>query len=142
MSGIQVLISSCLIGINCRYDGGNCRNEELVKMIQDGAAVACCPEQMGGLPTPRPPAEIDQRGRVSTADGSDVTLQYQSGAEEAFKLIELNKPQRILLKSKSPMCGQSKIYDGSFSRRLVEGDGVFTQLLKKRGWGDKIESIE
>jgi uncharacterized protein YbbK (DUF523 family) len=101
-------------------------------MVKNGEAIPVCPEQMGGLPTPRPPAErIGEK--VLTNKGIDVTAEYQRGAEEAFQIAKLVGATEALLKSKSPMCGSNKIYDGTFTGTTKDGDGVFAELLKKHG---------
>lgn len=99
-------------------------------MVERGDAVPLCPEQMGGLPTPRIPAE-KMGERVLTKEGRDVTHEYTQGALEAFKMVKMLNAKEAYLKSKSPMCGHGKIYDGSFSGKLTSGDGVFTEILKK-----------
>lgn len=126
----KYLVSACLIGKRCRYDGKDQARDFLVKSYETGEIIAVCPEELGGLPTPRPPAEIIQN-QVLTNQNMDVTSMYQEGAKNALE-IALNYPslEKVYLKSKSPMCGCGKIYDGSFSGKLKEGDGVFTTLLK------------
>lgn len=126
------LVSACLAGVHCRYDCQAQSRPEIEEMVQNGTAIPVCPEQLGGLPTPRPPAER-VGGRVLTKSGQDVTAQYKAGAEEALKIAILCGATEALLKSKSPMCGCGKIYDGSFTGNLTEGDGIVTELLKSRG---------
>ncbi|MBT3234386.1 MAG: DUF523 domain-containing protein [Bdellovibrionales bacterium] len=142
MSKRPTIISACLMGINCRYDGENCLYPDLSTIVEDGWAIPCCPEQLGGLPTPRPPAEINHQGRVLTKDGEDITNLYQNGAIETIKLIKMVRPERILLKSKSPMCGLDQIYSGDFTQRLIPGDGILTRALKDQGWADRLQSID
>src|SRR5690606_32936322 len=98
-----------------------------------------CPEQMGGLSTPREPSEI-QNGRVVTVSGKDVTKEFETGAREALNMAILVNAQEAFLKSKSPSCGLNEIYDGTFSGKLVNGDGFFTKLLKERGI--KVHSVD
>jgi uncharacterized protein YbbK (DUF523 family) len=128
----KYLVSACLIGKKCRYDGKDQARDFLVKSYEAGEVIAVCPEELGGLPTPRPPAEIIQ-DKVLTNQNKDVTSMYQEGAQNAFE-IALNNPsiEKAYLKSKSPMCGCGKIYDGSFTGKLTEGDGVFTCLIKSK----------
>ena len=126
------IVSACLSGVHCRYDCKAQARAEIEAMVKNGEAIPVCPEQMGGLPTPRPPAERigDQ---VLTNKGVDVTSEYQRGAEEALQVAKLAGVTEALLKSKSPMCGCGKIYDGTFSGATTDGDGVFAELLKKNG---------
>lgn len=126
------IVSACLAGVHCRYDCKAQSRSDIEKMVQNGQAIPVCPEQLGGLPTPRPPAERVEN-QVLTKSGQDVTNQYKAGATEALNIAKLCGATEALLKSKSPMCGCGKIYDGSFTGTLAEGDGVFTELLKKHG---------
>lgn len=123
------IVSACLAGVHCRYDCQSQSRSEIQKMVQNGEAIPVCPEQLGGLSTPRPPAE-KVGNKVLTKNGQDVTAQYQAGANEALKIAQLCGANEALLKSKSPMCGCGKIYDGTFTGDLTEGDGVLTELLK------------
>ncbi len=127
-----IVVSACLAGINCRYDGSNQLNSRVLNLIKDNKAIALCPEQLGGFPTPRPPAEITSN-RVEEVNGRDVTAKYNKGANEALKLVKLHGCKKAILKSKSPMCGSCKIYDGTFSGKLKNGNGIFAQLLKNEG---------
>ncbi len=126
----KVIVSACLAGLNCRYDGDNKKRNDIVEMVKRGEAIPVCPEQLGGLSTPREPAEAvgDQ---ILTVNGRDVTFEYQKGAQEALLIAELTGATEALLKSKSPMCGAGSVYDGSFSGKMKEDDGIFTKLLKK-----------
>jgi len=100
--------------------------------VKEGKALPVCPEQLGGLPTPREPAE--QKGnRVFTKDGKDVTGAYVKGAEEALRLAKLANCEEAILKARSPSCGCDKVYDGTFTKTLIEGDGVFAKMLKENG---------
>jgi len=136
------LISGCLIGINCKYNGSNNKNREIVELVKKGLAVPFCPEQLGGLSTPRYASEIQQgsgedvlegRARVINQIGQDVTENFKRGAEEALKLAKILGTKFAILKSKSPSCGYGKIYDGSFSGVLVNGNGVTAALFLKNG---------
>ena len=119
---MRILISACLLGARCRYDGVS----KLQPWISDLA------EQLGGLPTPRPPAE--RRGdRVMTRDGGDVTAQYRRGAEEALRLCRLLGCEAALLKERSPSCGSGMVYDGTFTGVLTAGEGVTAELLRAQG---------
>ena len=129
---MKILISACLLGCRCRYDGGSKPHPVAEKLAERHGLIPVCPEQLGGLPTPRPPAE--RRGdRVLTAAGGDVTEQYRRGAEEALALYRLLGCEAAVLKERSPSCGSGQIYDGSFSKTLISGDGVTAELLKRNG---------
>jgi len=129
----KIIVSACLAGINCRYDGKNNYNEKIKKIIDAGYEIVfVCPEQLGGLATPRPPAEI-KKDKVFTKGGRDVTYQFQKGANETLKIAELLDIKVAILKGKSPSCGSSMVYDGTFSNKIVEGEGVTSKLLKKNG---------
>lgn len=128
-----LLISACLMGVNCKYNGGNnaLPEEVLASLRQRYRLIPVCPEAAGGLPTPRTPSE--RRGdRVINRDGRDVTAEFQHGAEIAGKLAERFDAHLALLKSNSPSCGSGTIYDGSFSGTLVAGEGVTTEYLKHK----------
>lgn len=129
---MKILISACLLGCRCRYDGGSKPHPVAEKLAQRHELVPVCPEQLGGLPTPRPPAERRGDG-VVTAAGGDVTEQYRRGAEEAVRLCKLMGCQAAVLKERSPSCGSGEIYDGAFSGRLSKGDGVTAAALKAAG---------
>ena len=124
------IISACLAGINCRYDGGSKPNQKVIELVKQGKAILVCPEQLAGLTTPRTPAE-EKDGKIITKDGKDLTKEFQKGAQEALKIARLSNCKEAILKAKSPSCGCGKVYDGSFSGNLIDGDGVFTRLLKE-----------
>lgn len=134
MGGVamRVLISACLLGLACRYDGKRKEYDGIRTLMECCELIPVCPECYGGLPTPRPPAER-QRDRVMTEAGVDVTAQYRKGGEEALKLARLFDCQWAVLKEKSPSCGSGSIYDGTFSRSLTRGEGVTAELLKANG---------
>ena len=127
---INVVISRCLLGENCRYDGGANKIEKLCEIKKLCNLIPVCPEVLGGLETPRSPSEI-QNGLVIMKNGSDVTDNFRSGAQKAFEIAKKNNCKAAILKAKCPSCGRDCIYDGSFSGKLTEGDGVFASLLKK-----------
>ena len=126
------LVSACLAGVRCRWDGESRPCQKIIDLVKAGKAIPVCPEQLGGLSTPRPPAE-QKDGRVLTKDGVDVTLQFEKGALEVLRIAQLAGCEEAILKSRSPSCGSGRVYDGSFSGRLREGDGVLVALLKKNG---------
>ena len=126
----MVMISACLAGKKCRYDGGAKPNQEILARIAGGEKFCLvCPECMGGLPIPREPAEIQGGSR----DGKDVTAAYLAGAQKGLQMAKAKGADTVLLKSKSPSCGAGRIHDGSFSGRLVPGNGVFAELLMQNG---------
>ena len=133
------IVSACLVGCNCRYDGGNQLRPDIEALFKQGLLLPVCPEQLGGLTTPRPPAE-EREGKMLTVEGNDVTSQYATGAKEALALLQLVGAKKAYLKSRSPMCGHGQIYDGSHSGKLTSGDGVFTKLLLNHNI--KIERID
>ena len=129
---MRLLISACLLGCACRYDGGSKPCRAALALAKKHELVPVCPEQLGGLPTPRPPAEI--RGdRVMNHLGQDVTDAYQKGAAEALKLCRVLNCQGAVLKARSPSCGCGQVYDGSFSGALIPGDGITARTLKAAG---------
>ncbi|NCB17850.1 MAG: DUF523 domain-containing protein [Synergistales bacterium] len=129
---MKILVSACLLGVNCRYDGGSAENESVLALMDRYDLIPVCPEILGGLPTPREPAEISG-GRVRTISGEDVTGQYGRGAVESLKLATLYGCAAALLKERSPSCGAGLIYDGTFTGKLVPGNGLLAALLAARG---------
>ena len=127
-----ILISACLLGAACRYDGGSNPVFSVEALMGRCQLVPVCPEQLGGLPTPREPAERTEGG-VVTKTGADVSAQFQRGAEETLRLSRLFSCQIAILKANSPSCGSGQIYDGCFCGRLIHGDGLTAALLKQDG---------
>lgn len=139
---MMYLISACLAGLNSRYDAGNSCHEAFEKLIKENKAMPFCPEQAGGLPTPRPPSEIqggdgfsviEGKARVLTSEGEDTTYNFLAGAKEALKLARIIGADKAILKSKSPSCGCCKIYDGTFTGTLRHGMGVCAAYLSQNG---------
>lgn len=128
----KVLVSACLLGLNCKYDGKNNRNEKVLEYIKDKEVIPVCPEIFGGLQTPRIPSEI-VGDKVLNREKIDVTKEYQKGAEETLYLAKLFNVKKALLKESSPSCGSNTIYDGTFSKNKKEGMGITAQLLKENG---------
>lgn len=128
----KILVSACLAGVNCKYDGGNNENEKVIELIRNGNIILVCPEQLGGLPTPRVSAERLNE-KVVTKDNRNVTEEYSRGASEVLKLAKKLNIKKAILKSRSPSCGKDKIYDGTFSHTLTNLDGVTAELLRKNG---------
>ncbi len=129
---MRILISSCLLGVPCRYDGQSKGCAELDTLRDRHILVPVCPEIMGGLPTPRTPSERKDEF-VFSSDGKDVTKEYRLGAQFALEAAQKNGCALAILKERSPSCGVAKIYDGSFQKTLKNGDGVTAQLLKENG---------
>ncbi len=138
----MILVSACLAGICCKYNGGDNGIPFIKELVRQGKAIPLCPEQLGGLSTPRLPAEIKGgsardvlQGRASVVrkDGADVTRNFVKGAEEALKFCQEMGIKRAILKARSPSCGKGMIYDGTFEGRLVEGNGITAQLLIDSG---------
>ncbi len=127
-----VLVSSCLVGFPCRWNGEAKTIDALAALFAEGSMIPVCPEQLGGLTTPRAPSEI-REGRVFSSEGKDVTEAFTGGAKVVGDLAELYGCPMALLKAKSPSCGCGLIYDGTFSGRTIPGDGVTAALLKEKG---------
>ena len=130
----KLLVSACLLGICCRYDGRGNPDDAVLSLLNrdDITLIPVCPEQLGGLSTPRIPSE--RRGeRVVNRSGEDVTSQFIRGAEEALRIAKLYGCQVAVLKERSPSCGCGRIYDGTFSGKLADGDGVTAELLRREG---------
>ena len=129
---MRLLISACLLGCRCRYDGASKPHPLAAALAERHELVPVCPEQLGGLATPRPPAER-RSGAVVTAAELDVTEQYRRGAEEALALCRFFGCKAAVLKERSPSCGHGRIYDGTFTGTLTAGDGVAAELLAAQG---------
>ena len=130
----KILVSACLLGICCRYDGRGNPNDAVLSLLDrdDIMLIPVCPEQLGGLATPRIPSER-RDGCVVNRAGEDVTSKFARGAEEALWIARLFDCRTAILKERSPSCGCGKIYDGTFSRSLTDGDGVTAELLRREG---------
>jgi len=129
---MTLLVSACLLGVCCRYDGASKPNEGVCQLAQKHILIPFCPEIYGGLATPRPGAER-VGDRVLTGEGTDVTAQYQKGAQEALRLAKLLKADAAVLKARSPSCGTGVIHNGRFDGGLAQGDGVTAALLRQNG---------
>ena len=130
---MKILISACLPGVNCKYDGGNNFLEPLMSLLKGHELHTVCPEVLGGLPTPRTPAEI-RDGEVIFEDETSADAAFRAGARAGLALARMLRPDLVILKSRSPSCGAGIIYDGSFTHTRVPGDGIFAALLKKEGF--------
>ena len=130
---MKIMVSACLAGENCKYNGGNNRNEMVLKLMVENEVITVCPEQMGGLPTPRVPSEI-REGIVTARDGRIVDKEFRAGAVKCLEIARREKPDLIVLQSRSPSCGVKQRYDGTFTGTLVESPGVTAQLLMESGF--------
>ena len=130
---MKIMVSACLLGENCKYNGGNNRNEKLLQLLSGHTVIPVCPEMLGGLPAPRLPAEI-VNGCVTNREGISVDEAFRQGAEKALEIAWRERPDLIVLQSRSPSCGVKKRYDGTFSGKLVDGAGVTAQLLLENGF--------
>ena len=128
----MMIVSACLAGFPCRYDGQARPCAQVVELVRAGKAIPVCPEQLGGLPTPRTSCEI-REGRVVDADGRDRTEAFRRGARAVLQIAQTYGATEALLQSRSPSCGSGRIYDGSFTKTLTAGDGVTARLLKENG---------
>lgn len=137
-----ILVSACLLGCNCRHNGGDALDPQVLSVALASHAVPVCPEQLGGLPTPRPSAEItggsgddvlDGQARAITRDHQDVTSELAHGAREAVKIAKLLGVTEAILKDRSPSCGVTEIYNGSFTGKTRPGKGVTAALLEQYG---------
>ena len=132
----NLLVSACLLGVNCRYDGANNKREDVLALMEKYNLIPVCPEQLGGLATPREAAEKaggEKEERVLTRSGNDVSACFKRGAQETLKLAGLYGCKQAVLKERSPSCGCEMIYDGTFSGNVIEGKGVTAMLLEQNG---------
>lgn len=129
---MKILVSACLLGKNCKYNGDNNLNQSVLDFIEGHEVIGVCPEQLGGLSTPRLPAEI-VAGLVTNKEGVSVDAEFRKGAQSALVAALENKVDLAILQSRSPSCGVKEIYDGSFSGKKIKGQGVFAKLLSARG---------
>ena len=136
---MKIMVSACLLGRDCKYNGGNNRNEALIRLLDGHTVIPVCPEELGGLPTPRVPAEI-VNGTVVNREGACVDRAFREGAERALAAAKRERPDQIILQSRSPSCGVKEIYDGTFSGRLVPGSGVFAAMAREAGF--RVEDVE
>ena len=130
---MKIMVSACLLGENCKYNGGNNRRQDLLRLLSGHEVIPVCPEVLGGLPTPRVPAEI-VNGAVINREGFPVDDAFRRGAGKALEMAEKEKPNLIILQSRSPSCGVKEIYDGTFSGKLIPGHGVFAGMALQAGF--------
>lgn len=127
---MKIGVSACLLGRNVKYNGKNNFSSKLVEKLEGNEIVEICPEVLGGLPVPRDPAEIVD-GKVMTKNGVSVESEFRKGAQKALDIIKKEGVDLVVLQSRSPSCGKGKIYDGTFSSKLIDGDGIFVRLLEE-----------
>ena len=130
---MKILVSACLLGENCKYNGGNNRNDKLLQLLSGHTVIPVCPEVLGGLPTPRVPAEI-VNSTVMNREGVSVDSEFRKGAQKALRIAKQEQPDCIILQSRSPSCGAKQIYDGTFTGRLIIGQGIFAEMAQKAGF--------
>ena len=136
---MKVIVSACLAGDNCKYNGGNNINQKMMDFLKSHEMLKVCPEVLGGLPTPRPSAEIVD-GKVINTEGKNISKEFTLGAQKAFEIVQKEKPDLIILQRRSPPCGIKQIYDGTFSGNKIPGHGLFAELCIKAGY--KVLDIE
>ena len=130
---MKILVSACLLGEPCRYDGASRPSAHIIGLKEKHTLIPVCPEVMGGLPTPRPASEIQADGSLRNIEGADVTAEYRRGAEAVLAIAREQGAPIAILKEKSPACGKGRVYDGSFTGTLREGNGVCAELLLQNG---------
>ena len=130
---MKVIVSACLAGDNCKYNGGNNLNQKMMDFLKAHEMIKVCPEVLGGLPTPRVPAEI-AGGQVVNIQGKNITKEFTIGAQKAFEIVRKENPDLIILQSRSPSCGIKQIYDGTFSGNKILGHGLFAELCINAGY--------
>ena len=134
---MKIVVSACLLGNNCKYNGGNNYCQQVIDFVKNHKVIALCPEVLGGLSTPRLPSEIC-KGIVMNCKGISVDKEYRQGARLSTEIAIREGATLAILQPRSPSCGCKQIYDGSFSRKLISGKGIFAQMLNDNG----IETIE
>lgn len=141
---MKIVCSACLLGADCKYDGGNNYSEKLASFIRkhECQVIPVCPEVMGGLSVPRIPCEI-RNGKVCNRNGEDVHESFVQGARNALQVVKNENPDRVILQSRSPSCGCKEVYDGTFSGKRIQGQGIFVQMLVQEGYQPTdIEDLE
>ena len=129
---MRIVVSACLLGENCKYNGGNNRNERVLRYVEGHEVIPVCPEMLGGLPCPRKPVEW-VGDRVLTKDGDDCTENFRLGVQRALEIIAGRQIDLAILQSRSPTCGVKQIYDGTFSGVRIDGQGALARALKEKG---------
>lgn len=134
----KYLVSACLAGYSCRYDGNDNYNQHVVDLVKQGKAIPVCPEQLGGLPTPRKMVELKD-GKAYNQLGLDVSEQFYRGAREAARVGKIYGCTKAILKARSPSCGFGRIYNGNFDKTMIDGNGIFSQYLVEQGFDVQTE---
>ena len=127
---MKIAVSACLLGHNCKYNGGNNRSQKVLRFIEGHEVIPVCPEVTGGLPTPRIPVEL-RNGRAINANGEDVTDFFQTGTEKTMTRLAEEHIDLAVLQPRSPSCGCKQVYDGTFTKTLIDGKGMFAQALSE-----------
>ncbi len=127
---MKIAVSACLLGHNCKYNGGNNRSQKVLRFVEGHEVIPVCPEVTGGLPTPRIPVEL-RNGRAINANGEDVTDFFQAGTEKTMTRLAEEHIDLAVLQPRSPSCGCKQIYDGTFTKTLIDGKGMFAQALSE-----------
>ncbi len=130
---MKIMVSACLLGHNCKYNGDNNLNQKVLDFVQGHEVIPVCPEVTGGLPTPRVPSEIVD-GIVTNKEGINVDYEFRTGAKIEFDKAVRQNVDCVILQSRSPSCGPKQIYDGTFSKKIVDGQGIFAKLLLENGF--------
>lgn len=139
IDNMKILVSSCIIGKNCKYNGGNSLNPAVLDFLKDKEMIEICPEVLAGLPIPRPSVEL-VNGVAMEKNGQCVHDEYQKGVQLAMKKVEAMDIDLVILQSRSPTCGVNEIYDGTFTGNLVEGQGLFAKALIEKGY--KVKDVK
>ena len=129
---MKIMVSACLLGDNVKYNGGNNKNDELIKFLEDYEIVRICPEVLGDLVAPRSPSEIIN-DKVMSKDGFNVTYNFNKGARKTLEIAKRHNIKLAILKKNSPSCGSGTIYDGTFTHEVTKGEGITAKLLKENG---------
>lgn len=130
---MKIMVSACLLGENCKYNGGNNLSEKVLHYLEGHEVIPVCPEVLGGLSTPRLPAEI-VKGVVTARDGHSVDEEFRMGAMKGLELAKEENVELVILQSRSPSCGVKQVYDGTFSGNKIEGKGIFARLLEENSF--------
>ena len=136
---MKIMVSACLLGENCKYNGGNNLSERVLNFVKGHEVIPVCPEVMGGLPTPRLCSEI-VNDVVTASDGHSVDKEFRKGARIGLAMAKENEVDLVILQSRSPSCGVKQVYDGTFSGNKIDGQGIFARLLTENGY--KIIDVE
>ena len=129
----KIAVSACLLGENCKYSGGNNKNEAVLKFVEGKEVIPVCPEVAGGLPTPRVPVEL-VNGMAINRDGVNVDKEFRLGVERILNKLENEDIELVILQPRSPSCGTKQIYDGTFTGTLIPGQGMFAKALIEKGY--------